>query len=597
MKPRGTLLLVCVAAALFAFIYFVDRHPRPVNHGGPGPVLPALKPAAVSAVQAQAAGQPEVSLERTNDSWRIVSPITAPARAAVVTNLLQALAGLNWHSRLTEADLEEHADANHDFGFAPPQYTFNFQQDGQPMKVLLGSRTPFGDELFLRVDDQKEIYVVDVSLLKFVPPTPEDWRDPALVSLNGLVFNRLIVTNGSKVFELQRNGTNHLWSVTRPVQARADSPKVDDLIAQLAKLRVSHFVTDDPKPDLDSFGLLPPALTLDLAQDSNDVLTLDFGKNPTNSDTEVYVRRSDQNGIALTGTEATAPWSGSYEDFRDRRLLDLAAEPPGEIEVHGADNFTVQFQSNDVWRILPPDNFPVDAGLMRGFLGSLAELQATQFVKTVVTEPDLPNYNLAPPALSFILKPVDTNLAPVQLDFSAPQDGKVYARRSDETCVYALPAGELASLPDAGWKLRERQIWDFSETNVTAITLHQNGQMRQLLHSGTNEWAFASGSQGVINVFAAEEASHRLGGLTVTAWVAHNETNLAPFGVTSNSLQLDLAVKQSGQTNTFSLQLGGVSSNQLYYAATTLGDDYFVFELPPQLGELIHIYLAQPAGP
>jgi len=597
MKPRGTLLLVCVAAGLFAFIYFFDRLPHPVNHTGPGPVFPTLKPASVSAVRAQAAGQPEVSLERTNDSWRIVSPIAAPASTVVVNNLLQTLAGLNWHSRLTAADLDEHADANHDFGFAPPQYTFNLQQDGQSLKVLLGSRTPFGDELFLRAGDGKEVYVVDVSLLKYVPPTPDDWRDPSLVSLNGLAFNRLIVTNGTKVFELQRNGTNHLWSVTRPLGARADSAKVDDLLAKLAKLRVSHFITNDPRPDLDSFGLLPPALTLDLAQDSNDVLTVDFGKNPTNSTTQVYVRRSDQNGIALIAAEAMTPWAGSYEDFRERSLLDLAAEPPDEIEVHGADNFTVQLQSNDVWRIEPPYDFPLDAALMRGFLGNLAELQATQFVKTVVTEPDLPTYNLAPPALRFILKPADTNLAPVQLDFSTPQDGKVFARRSDETCVYALPAAELAPLPDAGWKLRKRQIWDFNETNVAAMTLRQDGQTRQLLHGGTNEWAFAPGSQGVINNFAMEEAAHRLGGLTAAAWVARNETNLAPFGITSNSMQLDLAVKQAGQTNTFSLQLGGVSSNQLYYAATTLAGDYLVFELPPQLGELIHIYLVQPSAP
>jgi len=597
MNPRSTLLLVGLAAGLFAFIHFFDRQPRPVDNPGPGLVLPALKPASVSAVLAQAAGQTQISLERTNDGWRIVSPVAAPAQAAVVGNLLQALAALNWHSRLTAADLEGHGDADREFGFAPPQFTFDLQQDGQSLKVLLGSRTPFGDELFLRVDGRKEIYVVDVALLKFVPPTPDDWRDTKLVSLNSLAFYRLIVTNGPKVFELQRGPASPLWHITRPVEARADSAKVDDLLARLQNLRVSRFVTDDPKPDLDSFGLQPPALTFALAQDSNDVLTLEFGKSPTNSDTQVFLHRSDQNGIALTSTEALAPWSGSYEDFRDRRLLDLAAEPPQEIEVRGPDHFTVQLQSNDVWRILPPYDFSIDASLMRGFLGGLAALQATQFVKTVVTEPDLPNYNLSPPALRFILKPADTNLTPVELDFSAPQDGRVFTRRTDETCVYALPAGELSPLPDAGWKLRDQRIWDFNETNVTGLTLHQDGRTRELLHSGTNEWAFAPGSQGIINNFAAEEAAHRLGELTAAAWVARGETNLAQFGITPGSLQLDLAVKQADKPETFSLQVGGISSNNLYYAATAVDGDTSIFELPPQLGELIHIYLALPPAP
>jgi hypothetical protein len=152
-------------------------------------------------------------------------------------------------------------------------------------------------------------------------------------------------------------------------------------------------------------------------------------------------------------------------------------------------------------------------------------------------------------------------------------------------------------LPDAGWKLRDLRIWDFNETNVTGLTLHQDGRARELLHNGTNEWAFAPGSQGIINNFAAEEAAHRLGELTAAAWIARDETNLTQFGITPASLQLDLAVNQAGKPGTFSLQVGGVSPDHLYYAATAVDGHTSVFELPPQLGELIHIYLALPSAP
>jgi hypothetical protein len=598
MNPRTTFFLVAVAGGLFAFIFFFEHQPRPVaGLATSGPVLPTLRPSAVNAVLAQAAGQPAISVERKADGWHILQPISTPAQGAVVENLLQVLSQVTWHTHLTEADLQGHADADREFGFSPPLYTFTFQQDGQRLKLLLGSRTPLGDEVFVRVDDRKEIYTVDIAMLKYVPPTLNDWRDPSLVRLNGLAFNRLIVTNGAKVFELQRDATNSLWHITRPVEARADSARVNDLLARLQGLRVTRFITDDPKPDLDSFGMQPPALTLALDQDTNEVFSLQFGKNPTNSDTQIFVRRSDQNGVALIGAEALTPWSGTYEDFRDRHLLNLAAQPPREIEVHGLDNFTLQLQSNDVWSILPPYNFPLDAGLTRQFLGGVAALQATQFVKTVVTEPDLPNYGLAPAARTLILKPVDTNLPPVHLDFSAPQDGKVFARRTDETCVYALPATDLATLPDFGWMLREQHLWDFNETNVTALTLSQDGRNRALTHGGTNEWVFAPGSQGIINNFAVEETVDRLGGLTVAAWVARNETNLAQYGFTPGSLQLTLTTKTADKTGTCTLQIGGVSPTQLYYATTPLDGDNWVFELPPQLGELIHAYLVLPPAP
>jgi Domain of unknown function (DUF4340) len=597
MNTRGTWFLVGLAAALFAVIFFFVHPPRPAAAPGSGLLLPDLKPAAVTAVQAQAAGQPEIVIDRLSDAWHIARPTPATAQAAVVDGLLQTLAQLPWKSRLTAAELAEHADADREFGFAPPQHIFDLQQGGQHLKVLLGARTPLGDGLYVRVDDRQDIYIVDAGLLAYVPPTPYDWRDPGLINLKNLAFNRLVVTNGNKFLELQHDITNKLWHLARPVDARADSAKIDSLLLRLQDLRVTRFVTDDPKADLDAYGLQPPALTLTLAQDTNELLALQFGKNPTNSTSQVFVRRSDLNSIALIDAAALAPWRGTYDDFRDRHLLDLAALAPSQVELHGASSFTVQQQSNGVWRVAPPDDFPVDAAYLREFLGGLASLQATQFVKAVVTEPDLPNYSLAPPATRLVLRPADTNLAPVQLDFSAAQDGKVFARREDETSVYALPAADLSRLPAGGWVLRERRLWDFNETNVTRMVLRQNGRTRELLHGGTNEWAFAPGSQGIINNFAVEETAHRLGELAAAAWLARGETNLAQYGLTPDALQVTLDVKRADKTETYSLQLGNLSPDRLYSAATTLDGDTWVFDLAPQVGELIHNYLALPASP
>src|SRR5581483_3267623 len=106
------------------------------------------------------------------------------------------------------------------------------------------------------------VEVISTDLFNLIPWMAAQWRDATFVDLKGLAFDHLIVTNGPAVFELERDPTNKLWRLApnKPMSARADSPKIEELLLKLRGLRVSHFETDDPKADLDSFGLQPPEL-------------------------------------------------------------------------------------------------------------------------------------------------------------------------------------------------------------------------------------------------------------------------------------------------------------------------------------------------
>jgi len=56
------------------------------------------------------------------------------------------------------------------------------------------------------------------------------------------VAERIAVTNGSKNFDLQRNGPKGPWRMALPgFQARANSAKIEELLASLRDLRVRQF--------------------------------------------------------------------------------------------------------------------------------------------------------------------------------------------------------------------------------------------------------------------------------------------------------------------------------------------------------------------
>ena len=191
----------------------------------------------------------------------------------------------------------------------------------------------------------------------------------------------------------------------------------------------------------------------------------------------------------------------------------------------GQNNFTLRRQGSNDWQIVG-EKFPVDAENVQLFIKTLAGLRVAEFVKDVVTTPDLPAYGLATPTRQITLRSAagDTNAVIVQLSFGTNQNNEVFVRRADEDFVYAVTAEDFNRLPEAAWEFRERRIWNFTENDVAQITIHQNGKTRQIVRNGPNKWSLAAGSQGIINPPAIEETAHRLGELTAAGWVGRNVT-------------------------------------------------------------------------
>ena len=100
--------------------------------------------------------------------------------------------------------------------------------------------------------------------------------------------------------------------------------------------------------------------------------------------------------MVTTAKEPLSPWRGSANDFRDSQLLELTG-PVEEIEVQGPDNFTLQRQGSNGWRIVG-QNFPRTPKMCSCSSRSSPVCASQEFVQDVVTAPDLPKYGLETPA-------------------------------------------------------------------------------------------------------------------------------------------------------------------------------------------------------
>ena len=521
----------------------------------------------------------EIWVERTSSGWRISKPLSYPAQSEYIDALLDKLSGLVPVTTIPASELKHRPKADEEFGFANPQASILIDQQTNRVQLLVGGMTGPGDQLYVQVVGLETVHVISADLLKFIPRAANDWRDTALLKLETLNFDHVAVTNAGKIYvEFQRNNTNSPWRMTRPLPLRADSAKIDQSLEGLKTIRITQFVSDDPKTDLEGLGLQHPEIELTLSQGTNAVATLQFGK--TNNDGQIYARRVGQNTVVTVPKELIVPWRAPVNDFRSQRLFTLSS-PVQVIKIQGEDTFSIERQANDTWTV-KPNNFSADATLVTDLLSLLSGMRI-EFFKDIVTESGLPELNLAPPLRRYILESppesgMSSNAVIADLHFGARRTNHVLVRRSDETSVYEVSTKDFDQLPAASWQLRDRRLWSFSENDIAGATIRKEGKKIQIIRKDIYKWIIAPGSQGLIkNELALEESIRGLIQVSAVAWVARGEEKRSKYGIKNDSLQITLDVK-SGEKAT--IEFGGEASPTLVYACSTIGGQPLIFEFP-----------------
>jgi hypothetical protein len=592
MKSKATIVWLMIVVALAATIWILNNYFQPATPKVK-PLFAGLRTDQVTDVDVTPGAGHEISVIRTNNSWKLDKPIAYPAQSAAIDGLLDALQKVTPVMTFSPGELNAHKNADAEFGFDNPQYTLNLVGGGQKWHLRVGNKTAPGDGVYVRLEDTPGAFVTDTSWLQFLPHEANDWRDTTLAEVPGSV-NWLVITNGTQAIELRHDVTNRLWRMIRPLQSRANNLLIVSALGQLSTAKILRFVSDDPKPDLASYGLDPAALDVWLGEGTNFLTAIHVGKEVTNMTGEVYARREGLNAIVTTPKEPLAPWRGSVNDFRDPNLFELTA-PVAEIEVRGPNNFTMQQRGTNAWAEAG-EKFSVDLDLARVFVQSLASLRIADFAQDVVTPSGLQNFGLASPPLQITLRSAtgDTNSVIAQLLFGTTNNNKqIYVKRGDEDFVYAIDKSKYDALPwTTGDYFRDRHAWNFSETNVAQVTLHQNGKTRTMIRNGTNDWSLAAGSQGIINTPEVEETVHRLGQLTVEGWLGRkfNDDNV---GLSTNNLSITVELK-SGEK--YTLDFGREVLKQTALAVTTLDGERWAFVFPPALLQLVAESLTIPAN-
>ena len=589
MRWKSTWLVSGLAVGLFAFIMLVERrYWLPTQAGASSlPSLVSFKAAEVTSLQLRITNQLALRVDRANAGvpWQLTVPFAYPGHLHKIEWLLQELEQSVTRAYLTSEELKASKRSLAEFGLDVPQATLTIHYRGQRTEISFGSRTATGDTIYAQVQTMPGVFVIGTEAFARLPRAANDWRDTALVNLIGIGWNRIEVRAAGNSFALDYSHTNNGFALSKPTPARADQAKVETLVRNILGAQVERFVSDNPRADLEPYGLQSPELELAFGVLTNDVLVVQFGKSPTNDPTRVYARRMQQTNIVLVSRSTIEALQLTAADLRERHLLSFNPAVLDAIEVLGSENFTARRQTNGIWLVGDTAPFVADPEAMRDWIVNLAMLEGA-VEADVVTDFKTP-YNLAPPARQYLLKSTLTNGTGSvsnrllgQMDLGARSGERIFARRPDEQAVYSLALSNVTRLPAAAWQLQPRRVWNVTTNQILRLTATLDERSKTLQREGAGRWNFAPGSSGILNnPFAIEELAFRLGELRAEQWVARGEASRMAFGFVSPRSRVVIELKNGDKPHVLTLEFGNVAPNGLPYALANADGQTWIFEI------------------
>lgn len=244
MSNRRFIVFFLVGIAfLSAVLAFLSWRARAVASEATRNTLCTFPPEAVEGVEVVRGGTNVTRLVRNEmGAWSLVEPYAAPADAASVARLVDALTLRPFGDLRTAAELAELGEDFADFGLAEGVRTVvALRARGGATRVFFGARSASGKDVYARVDGLYNVFTLPVEVLEAIPADADGFRVRALVAWTREQIAGLDLHAPEAPFiRLVRNVSG--WRLAAPVEAPADEAVVASLVEGLVGARIAGFV-------------------------------------------------------------------------------------------------------------------------------------------------------------------------------------------------------------------------------------------------------------------------------------------------------------------------------------------------------------------
>jgi hypothetical protein len=368
---RSTLILLVVLAGLVGYIYYVDAKKPASGTETKDKVFTNLTADNIEELQFKSADGQTSRVEKTGDQWKLVDPVKADADTTEVASVAASLASLE-----INRVVDENGGNLKEYGLDPARLDVGFRLKGQKdlRHLLVGERTPTGNDLYARLPDQKRVFLINSFNDSTFNKNTFALRDKKILKIDREKVDGLELAADNVDFQFSRSGTE--WKIVKPIAVRADFGQLEGIVERLASAQMQGLTAEDD-PDLKKYGLDKPTATFTIASGAmHTVLTLGKTENAV-----VYAKDSTRPMIFTIAPTLKTDVVKDLSDYRRKDLFDGRSFNASRLELHrGSETLTFDKKSQngkDTW--VKADGKAVDAMKMDTLLARVTGLRAQSF--------------------------------------------------------------------------------------------------------------------------------------------------------------------------------------------------------------------------
>ena len=522
MKAKTTLILLLLTGLLFGYMFFYEKkQPSTGEAKRRSENVVNISSDKVDGIVIQI-GDEKIELRRKDKKWRLESPIKDQADGTLIDTILSEVEGWQKEATISPKEIETDKNRLSEYGLNKPKLRLKLTGPEMPPEILLGKDAALEGKMYVRFENSKETYVVSQTVKKSIDKKPDDFRDKKLTDLNTTQVSRLILKTNAGELELEKKSDH--WDLLRPLRARGDDQKINDLIAQITTARIQQFVADD-RGDLHPYGLAEPrgAITL-FGENDKQGQMLQIGAVPENQKDQVYARFASRGFVYTLPKKVEEVLNAKPDDLRDRHLVRIDRNNLDRLTIDASGKGKIVLaRKDDNWTIASQNKTLASASEVRRLIDILSGELVTKFVEDVAS--NLPKYGLDKPALqltfsSFASENTAETKAGEQpfatIAFGKVEGDNVYARLGDEPFILAVRRSLLDSIFTDPLQWQDLAVFNFKPEEIHRLSLTTDKE-QTLMRGPNNVWQWAKGN-GAVNQTNVQSLLNTLARLHAVRW-------------------------------------------------------------------------------
>lgn len=606
MNPRTTLLLLAAVILLGIYIQFGERRRDNTEERKAAARLAVrFEPESVRLLRLESPAGLFI-LEKTNLTWRLVSPVQANADDAAVMRILDTLAGLRRSEIITPEEMESLKLDRSEYGFNPPRVKITLAGEQGESTILIGRDAPGGRQLYVQHGDLEDIIVTSRDILATLPNSVLDMRDRRLFSGKPGSIRRIELQSGENIFHASRNESDQ-WNLDRPVYARGASGVIRQWLEGLYEFRISDFIADSVAAG-SLYGFDTPSAQLSLLTDNRAVpQVLKIGRAADAGETSFYATLIGQDAVFAISRDVADWLKKNPSEFRDNRLLAIPAMNIGFIQMSDGERILQLARSTqEVWEVISPKRFAADDVKIQRLLSTWSGAKVNRFSdqpadRAAAEEPRTSiRFALHLPSTASTDMAASTNnhgLASEYVDVTF-----MISRTNDETTAIITRAGQSQRMEVTAALLDTITLnpLDFRDPVILSIPaddirrISQKTTASETFVERTNALFRTRTPQEVPDTGAIDQIISEVTRLIAARLIAEDPPDLSIYGLDTPSKQLILGLSGTSGINKV-IQFGTPTGTGETHAKIQ-GTD-MVFTLPDVLVEVLMTPVSNPLSP